>query len=44
MASALRTEVLQQVKDHVEGVTGALGARVQTLEGQVNVPGANVQD
>ena len=32
MATAFRTEVLQQVKDHVDGVTGALGARVMTLE------------
>ena len=35
MATAFCTEVLQQVKDHVDGVTGALGARVMTLEGQV---------
>ena len=35
MATAFRTELLEQVKDHVDGVTGALGARVMTLEGQV---------
>ena len=35
MASSLRSEVLQQVKAHVEQTTGELGARVMSLEGQV---------